>query len=149
MITIYNAYKNNISVNRTRYDRDVILYCVYDTTCVYGDFFFFVCLFGTATLMNLPSPERRSLTRTRKKGSCEGPVSSIESEFVRSQCPGSCTMDKRLRLSMVVAVWWWCIATRYDYIYIQYNDKNKHYAYAYMSPFIYIYKYIYLYYNVF
>lgn len=32
-----------MSVNRTRYDRDVILYCVYDTTCVYGDFFFFVC----------------------------------------------------------------------------------------------------------
>lgn len=90
--------------------------------------------------MNLPSPERRSLTRPRKKGSCGGPVSSIESEFVRSQCPGSCTMDKRLRLSMVVAVWWWCTATRYMtiYTYVQYNDKNKYYAYAYMSPFIYV-----------
>jgi hypothetical protein len=89
------------------------------TQHVFAGIFFFFCLFGTATLMNLPSPERRPLTRPRKKGSCEGPVSSIESEFVRSQCPGSCTMDKRLRPSMVVAVWWWwCTATRYITIYI-------------------------------
>lgn len=43
------------------------LYCImYTTQHVFAGIYFF-CLFATATLMNLPSPERRSLTRPRKR----------------------------------------------------------------------------------
>lgn len=69
-------------MNRTRYDRDVILYYVYDTTCVWGDIFFlFVC---DSDVDEFTVSRETIADETKKKGSCEGPVSSIESEFVRS-----------------------------------------------------------------
>lgn len=60
-----------MSVNRTRYDRDVILYCVYDTTCVYGDFFF---LFVRDSDVDEFTVSRETIVdETEKKGFVWGP----------------------------------------------------------------------------